>query len=616
MSTWLVLFLLVSSVNSEVIDVAENGSSDRIIGDIVVTAITSRFYRDFFVVNIISSSSSNTSRRTTLDTVQESVARVDSPIPIILEEASKLQKLKRRRRLNIFFVDSYSAFQKIFVEMDPINFDFDGLYTVFVTKKTPKQYSDVKKMLGDFWSLYITNINIFYQSLVDSNEWLIYTYFPFTETHCEKVVPVLYNSYVGGYGFKKPVDPYPNKIRNLHGCPLSIATFQAPPFIILQNDSNDLAGFDGRLVGAIGRSMNFTLSHKILTQSFWGHVDENGTSYGAIRMVMGKEVNFTAGYFTLSMNRNKWLSATQTYYTSNLVWVIPPGHDLTPVERFYRPFSRAIWIVMLFYLIVGVVIIIVIKLQRRNVQGFVFGTNVRAPILNMLNTLLGGPMHITPRRNFARTLLGLFLFYSLIIRNAYTGAMFRFLKTDIQKDLIQSMNEMVEENFTFFVLDAMRDNVELSKDLSGKFLVLDNRQFEAYRDFLQQHDAKLTILASEDHVAYWNKDDYPNVFFNMCKEKLTAINLCLFLHKTSCLTAEMSKYILDFSANGFIKLFQNLYIDKSYLNEKFLDSGPKALTMEHLRGALYFLFGGLVISLSCFIAEIFYYRIKAVETGR
>lgn len=60
---------------------------------------------------------------------------------------------------------------------------------------------------------------------------LMYTFFPYTAEHCENVLPIVYNEFNGTFIQNVPI--FPEKFQNLFRCPLKVATYNFPPFVML-----------------------------------------------------------------------------------------------------------------------------------------------------------------------------------------------------------------------------------------------------------------------------------------------------------------------------------------------------------------------------------------------
>ena len=598
-----VIFLLATcslikceNIEKKIID--PNGN-EAIVGS-VLEVIVSFYLKETSILDFIVSTSENPeSRREAFDIANEIIKKTDSKISIVLEDVNAMNDIDRKKAFNVHFVDSYRSFRNILSKLKLEDFDFQGYFLIVLTNVIGS-YREIKMMLEDLWSNYIVNVNIIHSVSQNSSD--MFTYFPFSEFYCEKVFPVKLNTYRIAKGFLHQTHHFQNKVADLHKCPVSVVTFINPPFIFPIGDRID--GLDGLLINMLSYEINFTLKTNILKTRIYGELLQNGSATGAMGMVMRKEANFSIGHFALSLDRTKHMSSTYVYFTSYMVWVIPIGTPLTSMQRFLKPFQKEIWFALNIALVIGVVFIIFIKYQSREVRNFIFGTNVRYPVLNMFNVMFGGVVTITPRRNFARTLLGLFMMFTLVLRNAYTGALFRFLQADTRNEPITEIDDLIEANYKFYIQGSMNESVQHSWKISQNIKLTTNSQIENIYQKIRNSE-KFTVLSTEEHIAYWNNIKFPNIY-HTCPEKHSAIHLVIYLHKDSCLTQEFSKQILRYHEIGIIYNLNRSYRDKLKLKIKGIDKGPKQLTLNNLSGGFYLLvLGGMQASI-CFIIEIFF----------
>jgi hypothetical protein len=207
----------------------------------------------------------------------------------------------------------------------------------------------------------------------------------------------------------------------------------------------------------------------------------------------------------------------------------------------------------------------------------------------------------------------LYLIYTFVIRNAYTGAMFRFLRSDLRTNEVKSFNEMIERDFSFFSLDFNDEHVETNEKFPGKLLVINMKQYETFVGYIRDEVPNIALLSTEDLVAYWNQKEFPEHFFNNLPQVISSVNLCLYMHKTSCLTNEINKHIMNFDSNGLMNVWKRFNRDRSYLKKKKIVEGPQKLTMENLEGAFTFLLIGQVGALLFFIVELIWKQIMNVH---
>lgn len=139
-------------------------------------------------------------------------------------------------------------------------FDYTGYYTIVLTEARRDQYIIISKILNDCWSVYITNVVVVASmgSEADSRS-AIYTYYPYSVFHCEKVAPVILNYFIKN-SFLYDIDHFPDKLKNMYKCPLTVVTHNVTPFMILHNDKKGYRteGIDGITFRVLSQQLNFT----------------------------------------------------------------------------------------------------------------------------------------------------------------------------------------------------------------------------------------------------------------------------------------------------------------------------------------------------------------------
>jgi ABC-type amino acid transport substrate-binding protein len=232
--------------------------------------------------------------------------------------------------------------------------------------------------------------------------------------------------------------------------------------------------------------MNFSIELTIEDKEKWGTLYSNGTTTGAMAKVINKEVDLTIGKFAITERRMKFMSATFSYYSSPLIVMVPRGKDVTPIERLMKPFQDAVWIWVVLVFAVAFLVIGFLKIKCDEAQrDFVFGKRNREPTLNLFTSFIGGSLAKLPTRNFARTLLCMFLLYSLIVRNSYTGALFNFIKTsNVRRPPLNSIDAMVEENFTFYMIKSAQELTKEVKRVYDRRHLMDPLEVPMYRSKL------------------------------------------------------------------------------------------------------------------------------------
>lgn len=123
------------------------------------------------------------------------------------------------------------------------------------------------------------------------------------------------------------------------------------------------------------------------------------------------------------------------------------------------------------------------------------------------------------------------------------------------------------------------------------------------------------LLSSEEHIAFLNRlnaKKSPQIYFYFADEIFFGFNLCIYLHRQSCLTENINHNILKFKDSGFLKVWVKEFVDRSYLKERKVVE-PKVLVNDQLLGAYEMLAAGLLLGVFIFLLEICSVRNKCLR---
>jgi hypothetical protein len=106
------------------------------------------------------------------------------------------------------------------------------------------------------------------------------------------------------------------------------------------------------------------------------------------------------------------------------------------------------------------VITTLISLKYPTIYNFIIGRKIHGSIFNIIAQHLGVSQPILPTRNFARFILINLLFYCLVIRSSYQGAVFKTLMSNDKKPPVRSLSEAVERDFTLYLYESFSNRFE------------------------------------------------------------------------------------------------------------------------------------------------------------
>lgn len=242
------------------------------------------------------------------------------------------------------------------------------------------------------------------------------------------------------------------KFENLNACRLIFGVPRDPPGLNFKYNetSKEIYGYNLKVLTGLARHLNYTMS---LNPYFANNNTFIDNKLGADALVLMQKIN--SAFATEAF-------ITRPYIFSDQYVTIPPGEAYDAYEKLLLPFDSYVWALTIFMFSMALISIVMIKFSGIEVQRFVFGRKVQTPTMNLFAHFFGISQCILPGRNFARFLLMIFVLFSLIWRTAYQAKMFEFLQSNLTKPEIQSIAEMIEKNFTFFMY---KDSVTYYKDL-------------------------------------------------------------------------------------------------------------------------------------------------------
>lgn len=325
-------------------------------------------------------------------------------------------------------------------------------------------------------------------------------------------------------------------------------------------------------------------------------------------LIMKRKADLTIGKFTMSSLRNKYMKPTISYYASPLIIVVPVGEAFTSLEKLLKPFGSITWAFVVAVLLITFLFISFVKWRfSKHVQTFIFGESNTSPHLNTLNVFLGGSLNILPTTTFARTLLGIFLFYSLIITSSYTGSLFNFIKADVlRKPSFNSINEMVDQDFKFYMIPSAQQLTAGIPKLFNRRVVIKVTEVPRIRSKMIDPTFKGGMLSSLEQIVYFNMINRHRYTLNVCQERLFNFQYSIYLQKNSYLDHRFDLELLQYLTNGLIDRAVNQFVQMSFMkSERTKKNLQDALKLEQLMGCFWILIVGNALAtfvgcLECF----------------
>ncbi|XP_049280308.1 uncharacterized protein LOC125762363 [Anopheles funestus] len=564
------------------------------------------------------------------DIMDEVMQRTSHSIAYEYRSVTYHRPSRRPRIFNLAFIDGYDAFEQLFSSLDPAQNDFSGYYLIVLTTLDTARPEMLAHMFTLLWTLNVINVNIVTADLQDYSHWqsvLMYTYYPYTPAGCERNVPQLVHRFrKGARRYDQRIELFPNKLSNFHQCIITVGTFHLPPYMLLSRRYGQLryGGFEGDLLRALSVKLNFTV--RLIEPEageLWGRLPPiNGTeadASGCVRLVLTERVNLTLGRFAIRGDRNLVMKCSRSYYTVRMVFAVPAGREYTPFEKLFRPFARSTWSLVTLYLLVALCVIYMIRYtQLPHLRDFVYGRGVSTPILNLLSILFGGALQQLPVRNFARTLLFLWMYYCLVVRTCYQGSLFEYLQEHKNFSPVQTVDALVGQNYHFYSLYGSSLYLQQMPRILSRITWLEDEDasIERHLSRLMTQQAPATALFTDiERIAYHNRFHARDGFVHVANVVLVRLPIGMYYPKKSCLANQFDREIDSLLTSGYVSYQLARYVNYDAFQEpSAYHHVPRPLTIDHLVGCFETLGGLLLVATGLHLLELISRRFATVRT--
>lgn len=385
---------------------------------------------------------------------------------VLSHEHPAFSPQNKQKRGAILVVESYEEIFKIIQMISAKAYHTNGFFIVVSVNGIIR---NIKEIFSILWQKKFYNVVAVYET--EAHEILLETFFPFTTGNCNNTKPFIINEYSNGEFTNGKEKIYPDKMKNLFNCTIRVATSKdAPPTIFLrklEGELFELSGGDIDIIRALSESLKFNINFTYFDKE--GEFYANGTATGPLKALLDGTAELSICDWWLKTNRLKFFDSTTDYMSESAVFIVPPGRDFTTFEKLMFPYSAWVWFMTSFCFFTGFLVVFIIKFRFKKYQTFVFGTGVRNPYLNIILVSTGGSQKTLPKRNFARFILMMFLIQTIVLRTVYQASYYNLLQSDKHRNELQSIDEMIEGDFTFYIFLGLADVFQGNEAINKKY---------------------------------------------------------------------------------------------------------------------------------------------------
>lgn len=229
----------------------------------------------------------------------------------------------------------------------------------------------------------VVNLNVNFL-IDDQGELNLATVFRFTAKQCSLAQLKVINSFDSVKGKWQHAGVFIKKYANLHGCKFIYGVPQTGSFSKSVWFAGDIepSGYEVDIFRMAAKKLNFTLSFKLCDNKLrkctlvLSNYSEQITNKRVDHFLYHPDVvPFPA------------LESDVIDIVDSL-WFVPPGEEITLLEKLFRPLQLEVWIAMAATMIVGFAFIQIINRLPVQMRDLVYGENVHTPTLNLLTTFV------------------------------------------------------------------------------------------------------------------------------------------------------------------------------------------------------------------------------------
>ncbi|XP_071526285.1 glutamate receptor ionotropic, delta-2-like [Panulirus ornatus] len=380
-----------------------------------------------------------------------------------------------------------------------------------------------------------------------------------------------------------------------------------------------ISGIDFSVINNLGEKLNFTYKLVSSPDGKWGGPQPDNTITGLVGQVARHEAHAAICELTITETRETVVDFTMPYYLESTTLVSPAPKEKNRSFAILSPFTLNVWLcICLATVLVGPLLYTVTRLLvvyldeedsvHYSLQSFSF---------NMFRNLMVQGNRITSHRWSIRFIFITWYLFSLCISAIYSGmltAAFAIVSFEKPIDSIHELSQAYRDGYT---VSTTRDS-----NYVALFQSADSGIYKEVWELLNRKHRDLTFLPNPD-VGFETILKHKYVFINAeLNSKLKAAQRGLdkfyFARQTflpqgygivcssgSPFQGVFSKILIRLTEVGMVSKWASDEVNKvSRFMSPSSDSGPAAISLQHLQAAFFIMVLGFVMSTTVLVMEI------------
>lgn len=408
---------------------------------------------------------------------------------------------------------------------------------------------------------------------------------------------------------------FESKCMNLYGYPITITSFPNLPYELVNESTSGVviySGAGGKIFETFIRYMNATALHIIQHRqmNLYGNPLSNGTWTGIVGDINQAKVDLGFNSMFITEARTKVVDFTVFTGMTEVVFLVPKSGTVPFWRASLTTFQVDTWYCILgvFVFVMGAFLVCGVLLQKRN--NITLDKN--KTVFYLFSICMSQSVERKPKNMTFRVMFIIFVYFVLIISSIYQGWFVEKVTAPAHWKEINSIQEIVDSklkvtSYTQVIRNLIVNSVNpLLQKL--KYRLVEFRGFSnVFNQIARKRD--LTLFGTKPFLKYMLQFEIgaeSHDIYHVVEERVAFLSKALPVSKGFPCLERMSTLILRMHEVGLSDKWWMDFVNRcDHLHKENVLAGPASLTVLHLQVAFFILPGGLSLSFSLFLCELF-----------
>ena len=500
----------------------------------------------------------------------------------------------------VIIVENYQSFMRLLGTLKPDLrgrnlFNGGAKFLILINSRHKK----LDHIISILWSYYVTDVVIITKD--KRGKVALYTYYPYkNHLNCQNTEPFLIDYWKPDMSLN---DMYPDKMSNMHECPLYIST----------NKIYHQGGIDKKIplqiikkaiVRLLRDIMNFT---PILTARDYVSIDSDRAKNwsDSLNDVISGYANISTCTIPLGVDRLGLLDYSIPYFRIRIAWLAPPVAPGPMWWRLLSPLNGYLWLILLVvtFLVISLPFLLKFKRTKRFCNRYFKNFDkVQGAPFRVWGAMLGQTIRVAPIRFRDFYIVGLWLWFTFVVRNAYQSVLIGALKTDTLTGNFANLKETLDNGYKFGGRAGIYAHFEFDDLIRDGFEIIPEVKFDdVFCDILDGKKKFVLATSLEYAFAYCaSQGKKENECGHILPDSILTVPLVVWMRMYSPFVRPLVTWLPRMIEAGLLEK----EADMKTTYAPTITSEPSPLTQHQTLSCFLCLGFGCVISLVVFLLEI------------